>query len=239
MCFSPYLLVEESGEAGKMTSAEIMEFSKASPFDWENPMKKENQKLFPFYFLTNFHCRVQDVNDPMNYIDVPDLFCDYCGENVTEGGYGSYFTAYVVIDGSGTLKNICRPLWCLNKPNNLMPFSHQRYGFKEPLKFPEIFNASNEHKLVFKKLCTDWRGYWLKAFSKGISLKDYDNELKESYHGGNVCFDGWDGWFEHNSFGMKLMDNNYKVVFKLSIPRIIQIINEIILNQNQEQLALW
>jgi len=222
-----------------MTSAEIMEFAKASPFDWEYPMKKENQKLYPFYFLTNFYCNVQDVNDANNYIKVPDLFCDYCGENVTEGGNGSYFTAFVVIDGSGELKNICRPNRCPNKPDNLMDFQDQKYGIREPLCFPEMFKDSKAHQIVFSKLCSNWKGYYLKSKLNGITLEDFHDKFHTIMEGSNYCFPGFNGYCERVTSELKLMDNDHKIVLKLSNSQIVKIINEIILAQREEQLVLW
>lgn len=222
----------------EVNSISILTTYKASPFDWEEPLKSDNQKLFPFYFMTNFYVNLQSKVNPERYTKCPELVCDYCGEVVNYPNNGAYWTAYVVLESSVVIKNICNPYHCKNRPAGLMDYQHQLYGVREPLQLPERFHKSNAHCLIFSKLCRFSRGFWLKACTHGINLNDYKERLA-FIGGGTLDFPGFDGWYDLSASGIKLMDNDFKVVLKLSPPEIVKVINEIIRNQREEQLMLW
>lgn len=200
----------------------------ASSVYMEGKFPPSERKLFPFHYYGNFRTH-KTINGVITHI--PELHCDYCGVQEVSGN-GSYYMGYMVMEKPDELKFCCEEC---QPPSNSLDWFDQKYGFKEPIVLPAKFQGSDLHKFVFFYFMKS-RGYCLRKFPKGISLKEWNDEvsdrLKNSARYGSY---GGDINVDKHGAKIKVTFKGNRALSKEYTPKeIIDIVNEILLNQPSE-----
>lgn len=200
-----------------MTSREIIDLCIDGRSEYNDARKPKNQKLFPFYIMATF--KVTDDNGQL----LPLLKCDYCGDPADHNG--SFYFQYIVFEKPGVIKSLCSVHSCENAPDNLMDFSHQIYGFRNPIILTADMQSSTVHRFVYDKIIGANSGvrYWLQEYDS-ITQKIYKEKLCPIGAGGTYG----EGFYGHNPKGLKLFDNDYKLILTVTPAQIVKAINEIL-----------
>lgn len=193
----------------------------------------DTRLLFPFKYHTNFHLSVarSGANGSVKQKRISPLLCGICGDDLSESGNGSYYCANIVFISKNEFYSSCYD--CARS----IPYDYnnQTYGNPKPLEFPIRYNNSLPHELV-------WYGFlsgnkWLFGDLHTLTGSDY-NKLTSGSDGGGT-FSGSRGVYAQYKHGvLSVMDNNWKVILKLSKGDAVKCANEIIEANNSMRINL-
>lgn len=169
-----------------------------SRWDFDEAVKPENQKLFPFYVFTNFDA---SRNYPQNVYE--PLKCSYCNEPLSEG-YG-YYTAFIVFESKDDVRMCCSLRGCRPQPKPY-DYHHQIHGYPNPIVLNDEFQDSIRHLVVASCFIGSSTSYALNKFLKtGITWEQLKAvSYLSSYKGGShvfgkfgeiLCFWNWNGTY--------------------------------------------
>lgn len=199
-------------------------------WEFDEAVKPENQKLFPFSIFSNF-------NANRNYPDkiYEPLHCSYCKDPLLSSeGYGSYYTAYIVFESKDDVRVCCSLRQCRPQPKPY-EYSEQIHGYPNPIILPDELQKSIKHLAVARCFFRSSHFYALNRYLKtGITWKQIEALTSPSSHQGGSDILSKFGWigcgWEWN--GTHLTTDGVTTdggeIIKLTKSQIVDIVNEIL-----------
>lgn len=193
--------------------------SRRSEFD--EAVKPENQKLFPFFVFTNF-----DTNK--NYPKVCEpLHCSYCNEPLKDG-YG-YYTAFIVFESKDDVRVCCSLRECRPQPK---PYDYQQqiHGYPNPIVLIDEFQDSIKHLVVARCFIGSSTSYALNRYLKtGITWEQLKAvSYLSSYQGGSHVYGKFGAIYCSWTWNGTYLTTSEGEIIKLSKSQIVDIVNEIL-----------
>ena len=188
-------------------------------------LKRENQKIYPFYYLTNFFMTVDQ-----------SCICDYCKDSFGTNMAG-YFTAYVVWESAEDIRLCCNVYHC--RKGHILDYHKQIYGYKTPVELGR-YSDSIKHILIHSVLLHGSYAYQANKYIKnGITHQQLDKEFPLGT-GGFSQRGKIKGWVEYKPGRIILSDNDWKPQITLTKSDIVRLFNEILKeNHTYKQLTLF
>lgn len=182
------------------------------------PVPFEKRKLFPFKWLTNFEVNGQ-----------ADLKCGVCNQDLTEGGNGRFYMAYIVFTCKDRFYASCGGD-CL--PPGTYNFHDQLWGNPTPITFPDhMKDKGMEYELVWDEFVRPNRFELASYTAKGVTLDFYRKKFSAHWGGGSFKDIDRATWRENRNGTLTITDRNHKVVHKITPNRAVEIANDILMNQ--------
>lgn len=186
-------------------------------------MQPENRHFYPFYVFDNFEVK----NDE-------PVYCDYCG--CLLDGNGLYATAYFVFESDNDIRVCCNIHKC--HPAKVWDFHDQKHGQPEPLKLPE--QSTIQQRMVFH--------YFFSGKSYRYEVMKYKRIDEKLLF--EICHpsEAGGGTYEHDGArfiqwkSKKLIiskDFDSPAICTLTVPQIVNIVNELLASMNCMQLKLF
>lgn len=193
-----------------------------------------NLKLFPC-FDTAYELK--------NTLPEKYHFCHKCGELFRVNQYYQCLDCYIVFMSESEANLVCSRK-CL--PVNAIEYCYQIYGFREPITLHPKLQNDEKYRAVYYTIFNDYKGFLLRKYKNGITQEIYYHERLNSEYSGSTYYliDGTIAecthWTEglHVQMGHKYKPKANECILYLTIPQLINTINEIIeaYYSNQESL---